>query len=284
MNPPESATAPRGGVNKVVAALALAFVLAAGIGIGIGIGAGIWAGDNASITTTSASCDVDSVNLLDFEVWKREAGYWQGNYTFLGADGNPFVSPSWNYPYDHYWGFISLQISGNALVQRNVFIYPPQTNCTTNPNTTGSGVCGVNGNERIFSAAQNASDCDGNLAGPYPYGAFTLGTTTTIFGNDTVLYQVKLPASFGGGFIQNQLTTLPGNDIRVRTAQGFAVPEAPNSASFYREYKLATQAAFSTQLAAIRAEANVLPSDYCAWDSNGLPSGVTCEEHFGFAI
>lgn len=93
---------------------------------------------------------------------------------------------------------------------------------------------GVNGNEKVFSADQSASDCDGNLAGPYPYGPFTLDTTTTLFGDDTIVYQVKLPAALGGGFTQNQLTTLPGNDVRVRTAQGFYMG-APTYASFYRE-------------------------------------------------
>ncbi len=65
--------------------------------------------------------------MADYEVWKREEGYWYGEYTFLGAEGDPYVSSSWNYPYDHYYGFIHIELNGNALKQRNVFIYPPQT-------------------------------------------------------------------------------------------------------------------------------------------------------------
>ena len=38
-------------------------------------------------------------------------------------------------------------------------------------------------------------------------------------GDDTVLYSVRIPDALGGGINQNQLTTLPGNGVRVRTAQ-----------------------------------------------------------------
>ena len=108
-------------------------------------------------------CDVDSVVLSDFEVWQREAGYWYGEYTFLGADGDPFVSEVWNYGYQPYHGFIYLETVGYRLMQRNVFVYPPQDVevCETNNATLGDGVCGVNGNEKIFLADQLASDCDG---------------------------------------------------------------------------------------------------------------------------
>ena len=202
-------------------------------------------------------CDPSEENLADYEVWRREEGYWYGEYecgvdvqvlrvaamasrrsdaanarlnstprryTFLGAEGDPYVSSSWNYPYDHYYGFIHIELDGNSLKQRNVFIYPPQTTekCEADDSTEGDGVCGTNGNEKIFGADQSASDCDGNLAGPYTQGGFTLDTTTRVIGDDTVIYSVKIPDSMGGGINQNQLTTLPGNGVRVRTAQGFS--------------------------------------------------------------
>ena len=86
-------------------------------------------------------------------------------YTFLGAEGDPYVSSSWNYPYDHYYGFIHIELDGNSLKQRNVFIYPPQTaeKCDADDSTEGDGVCGINGNEKVFGADQEASDCEGNL-------------------------------------------------------------------------------------------------------------------------
>lgn len=233
-------------------------------------------------------CDASTTNLRDFEVWRREEGFWFGEYTFLGADGDPFKSPSWNYPYAHYYGFIHLELDGPRLKQRNVFIYPPQTAdvCETDDSVVGEGTCGANGNEKIFSADQEASDCNGNLAGPYTMGAFTLETTTTIMGDDTVVYAVKLPEQFGGKFNQNQLTTLPGNGVRVRTAQGFDFDEQPSFASFYREVKM-DKADWLAKLAEVRAGVNVLASDECAWVTGAGttdPSGVTCEEHFGFAV
>ena len=106
-------------------------------------------------------CDPSTEILADYEVWKREEGYWYGEYTFLGAEGDPYVSSSWNYPYDHYYGFIHIELDGNALKQRNVFIYPPQTaeKCDADDTTEGEGICGVNGNEKVFGADQSASDC-----------------------------------------------------------------------------------------------------------------------------
>ena len=40
-----------------------------------------------------------------------------------------------------------------------------------------------------------------------------------------------------GAFNQNQLTSLPGNGIRVRTAQSFNPDQTPQAASYYRETK-----------------------------------------------
>ena len=123
--------------------------------------------------------DVGTVKLADFETWRREDGYWYSEYTSLGAEGNPHLSSSWNYPCDHYCGFIHIEVQNNTLVQRN--------------STTGGSVCGVDGNEKVLAAYQTASDCDGNLAGPYAAAHTVFGTSTTILGNDTVIYAVKLP-------------------------------------------------------------------------------------------
>ena len=57
-------------------------------------------------------CDPANIELLDYPQWEAEKGYWIGEYTFLKEDGNAFVSSSWNYPYDHYKGFITGEVSG----------------------------------------------------------------------------------------------------------------------------------------------------------------------------
>ena len=46
-------------------------------------------------------------NLADFQQWNGEVGYWLGELTLYQADGTPFESPSWPYPYDSYKGFIT---------------------------------------------------------------------------------------------------------------------------------------------------------------------------------
>ena len=226
-----------------------------------------------------ASCDPETVNLLDFEVWRREAGWWVGEYTLLGADGNPNTSNSWPYQYGHYRGFIHLEINGNALKQRNVFLYPPQSPvlCTDDDGSVvGNGLCGINGNEKIFSADQNASDCHGNLSGPYEAFGLVLSTHTQIIGDDTVLYQVRMP---DGGLMQNQLTSLPVDGVRVRTAQGFYL-NTPTYASYYRERKV-TQEEFFELMEQTRQEYQILIEDQCARDSAGADSNLTCDEHFG---
>lgn len=227
-------------------------------------------------------CNPEDVNLLDFEVWRRENGYWVGEYTFLGADGNPNQSASWPYRYDQYKGFIALKIEGNRLIQRNVFAYPPQDSerCTGEEgDVKGDGTCGIHGNEKIFSADQTASDCRGNLAGPFvtPFG--TANTFTTIIEPDTVVYRVQFPDP--PFLLQNQLTTLPNDQIRIRSAQGFSVPTQETSyLSYYRERKV-TREEFYEALEQARADYNILPSDECGYDgtSNG-PTGIDCETHF----
>jgi hypothetical protein len=238
------------------------------------------------------TCEPSEVNLLDFEAWQREEGYWIGEYTFLGADGAPFVSGGWPYRYDDYRGFIHLEVDGSSISQRNVFLYPAQyeEDCTQEVDemgvpldVVGTGMCGVNGNEKTFSADQQASDCDGNLAGPFVQGPFTLATETRLLGDDSVLYQVRLFDQ--GPLVQNQLTTLPGDGTRVRTAQGFAPflpPGLPtwSYSSYYRERKVSRDE-FYAALAETREEYSILPSDYCAYGGGSAPSGVTCDEHFG---
>ena len=141
----------------------------------------------------------------------------------------------------------------------------------------GIGTCSVNGNEKIFSADQTATDCSGSLSGPYSIGPFVVDTSTRIIGEDTVLYQVRLFED--GPLIQNQLTSLPGNDTRIRTAQGLNSGNA-SYASFYRERRVLRDE-FYAELAASRQANNILEVDQCGFDQGSQPSGITCDEHFG---
>ena len=232
-------------------------------------------------------CDLEQVELLDFEAWQREDGYWVGEYTFLGADGDPNVSTRWPYDYAHYRGFIHLEVEGNSIRQRNVFAYPPQPDldrCDGNEGEVkGNGICGVHGNEKVFRADQSASDCQGSLAGPFitPFG--NAATYTQIIEPDTVLYKVVFDSPpFAGNIMQNQMTTLAEGGLeRVRAAQGFdVVTGAPSYLSFYRERKV-SEVEFYQLLEETRVEYNILPEDECGWDGvTNAPSGVDCATHF----
>ena len=212
--------------------------------------------------------DPGEVELLDFEVWRRERGYWFGEYTLLNSSGNSNYRASddptsGQYNYRKYYGFINLQVKGSELKQRNIFLRPALDLAGKDLNSDGTvsineldqfgftspfdyqidlatqiatpmqngleaGLQPFNyteATEKTFTADQSASDNSGNLSGSY----FGIPTTTTIIGDDTVLYRVG-----AGTLFQNQLTTLPGNGTRVRTAQGF-FNGAPAYASYYRE-------------------------------------------------
>lgn len=147
---------------------------------------------------SSQKCDPEDLVLEEFQQWRDEVGYWIGEYSFYGSDGNANQSVDWNYPFDHYRGFITGNIKKNAYRQRNVFLYPPQdkSQCP-NDVSYGNGVCGLNGNTKIFYADQSATMCPkkkedfaGNIEGPY--GDFFYTTTELVGGNSALLYQVFL--------------------------------------------------------------------------------------------
>lgn len=193
-----------------------------------------------------------------------------------------YTSNSWPaWKYDHYYGFIRMKVVGNKLYQRNVFLYPPvsaakcaEMNFTAEnlPKEGLKSVCGVNGAEKVFKAQQDAIDCRGNLAGPYPgpIPGTTVDTKTELIGDGSaILYQ----ASFGSyGLIQSQLTTFPKEGERVRTAQGFFFG-APTYASFYREHRVSGLEEWVSKLEEIRAQFNILPDDTCKVDGSTVLEG-----------
>jgi len=179
----------------------------------------------------AAENDLDKNNQ-----WKGERGYWIGEYSFFGADGNArFAQDYWNYPYDHYTGFIVGTVEGNSYSQRNVFVYPPQTaaNCEINNGTQESnGECGVNGNHKEFFADKSAIKCNdlnpGAIEGVFAGSKYTW---TTLLGQkqDSVFYEVYDELDGSGPLAQKQMTTIrevtkEDGTIelhRTRSTQGF---------------------------------------------------------------
>mmetsp|Transcript_8394 Transcript_8394/g.11023 ORF Transcript_8394/g.11023 Transcript_8394/m.11023 type:complete len:289 (-) Transcript_8394:291-1157(-) len=232
------------------------------------------------------SCQ-ESHDLEEFAQWREEVGYWIGDLTFYGSEGTPFESPGWNYRYDNYKGFITGDISGQSYRQRNVFIYPPQTEeeCSSDSSVIGNGTCGENGNSKLFEADQSITgkSCDGTIEGPF---AGVFDTKTSLVGEDNaILYQVF----FQGAIFQSQLTTLSGNGRRTRSAHGFNPfdpnsPEVPTYCSFYREHRVEKEEFYAT-LETTLDEYGILDADACTRDSQGkLVDGIVggfdaCEAH-----
>lgn len=224
-------------------------------------------GSAASNSSCDTSCVVDEVRLDEYEQWKDEDGYWLGEYTFMGEDGEALYDAAyWNYPYDHYKGFIVGSVSGGSYSQRNVFLYPPQTavRCAEDDRTMFPGdLCGVNGALKKFEADQTTTVCDsrrpGAIAGPYQ----GKDSTTELVGKgNALLYQVFDNIDGVKTLEHSQLTTITtltdGSVHRTRTAQLFkpksgGVSGAPYRASFYRERKVSESeffAALDAQIAA----------------------------------
>ena len=267
------------------------------------------------------TCEPESINLLDAAQWQHEEGYWIGEYSLFGADGNPSTSNSWNYKYDHYKGFITGNVVNHKYRQRNVFLYPPQDSDICDSGTdsvTGTGTCGVNGNGKVFEADQQAITCSmnpelfGDIEGPY--GSMTYTYTQLVGQDNAVLYQVFLTKGalnyyeaiiLGNPYgrcnlqtmdcgydsdrlMQSQLTTITvgadGTVRRVRTAQGFdafANIGAPSYASFYRETKV-TEQEFWTAFNQTVSDYNIQESDLCAWKSSDTGGTVASGLTGGF--
>lgn len=197
----------------------------------------------------------------------------------------------WPYKYDHYLGFLRLCVRGSEFVQRNIFVYPPQSsafceahgyrNATTGETikpAPGGGICGVHGNEKLWEAGPLfANDCNGGLEGPYktPYGTFF--TNTSIVGPNVMLYNVFMPTrgevrpDEKSILFQNQVTSFENDGMsRFRTAQGLFPTK---SLSYYTEDKV-NRFTFFSQLAQARADFNVRTEDNCKYDGYGIPMGL----------
>lgn len=231
----------------------------------------------------SDSCNPADVTLANYPQWRAEKGYWIGECTLFDGDGGPYTSAGWPYRYSGSRSFITGNIAGNAYRQRNVFLYPPESesnknsNKQGNPEVVGEGEYGMNGNSLVFFADQAATSCTdnpalaGDINGPFPSQFGTLHTTTELIGQDNaLLYQVFLPQHTNP--IQSQLTTLtkgPGSDEfnhRTRTAQGFNFATGLQSyLSFYRERKVSKQD-FYAEMNKTIAEFKILDSDLCYLD------------------
>lgn len=238
-------------------------------------------GENVSFAVFARGCDPSCLKLSSIKVLRKEEGWYVGNYTLLGADGNFFTSTTFPYSYAQYRGFEHIQLKGSCRLSRAVLVYPPlaKQDCVAPDFVAGDGKCGVNGNEKVFNLDQQAADCDGNLMSATDL-AFEGMTTVTIGQDDTILQQSRFKDS--GDLFQNTLITIGPDGTRLSTTQAFnpgVGPARPRLLSYFREQRV-SEAEWRKQLAETRAKFNVLESDYCGWNAFNVRSNTTCEKHF----
>jgi len=211
-----------------------------------------------SQTDCARTCDPSEVVLSDHSQWEHEDGFWLGEYSYFDGNGDPvYEAEKWNYPYNHYKGFITGSVDAGSYSQRNVFLYPPQTStrCALNDVVAFDGdTCGLNGGIKKYEADQTTQECntcqEGSVSGPYN----GLRSTTELVGaGNALLYQLFETIDGVETLRHSQLTTITtlanGSIHRTRTAQLFSPeaagkPGAPTYASFYRETKVSGEVFF----------------------------------------
>ena len=82
-----------------------------------------------------------------------------------------------------------------------------------------------------------------------------------------------------GQLLHNQLTSLPSNDTRIRTAQGLK-NGAPSCPSFWIERRVLSDE-FYSELAAAALGYNILEEDQCRYDEGNQSLGITYDQYFG---
>ncbi len=221
-----------------------------------------------------------TLTLSDLPVWKRHAGYWISNQTFLSSNGKPYTIDSWPYSYGVYKGFIKIEIDGSNVKERGIYLYTPLSRrecyirkCAGKPTVLGNGKCSHNSNEKVFKGEFKATDEIGNLAGTFNSGALNANVSTTVIGDDSVLYRFTI----ADNLFQNLLTTVVGN-TKVRTGQFYSGNKSV-AASYYRERKV-SEAEWHRALRQARRKYRVQREDYCGYFVNDVRTGISCAEWF----
>ena len=238
----------------------------------------------AACAYSQQNCDPSCFPLSSVPVLRKEVGWFVGEYSLYGPDGDAFTSDTFPYRYAQYRGFRRTKLEGACRISRSVFVYPPlaKADCKSPDDVAGEGRCGTNGNEKIFGDERLAADCDGNLVNIGTISNFFSGRTYVTLGNDdTLLFQARYMGDSGGLLFQNELTTFGLNGTVLRTTQAFNRGEVakPRLLSYFREQKVSKRE-WMRQLAETRANFNILKSDLCGWSALNTRSNTTCIEHF----
>lgn len=253
-----------------------------------------WVVDDAIVTGAELPsviepvCDPSAVNLLDFEYFRKDEGYWCGDATFLGADGNPLQSDVFPYPYENYKIFWLDSIDGDDIQNRTLVMYPPlspercaELSAADIPNALGSGVCGVNGAGKIYVGDQSASDCSGTVTGSLRPGSSPLFSEATLLTDSIQAYREEFIE--GGVLLLNGITTLQ-NGALVTNGQIWNPLQPPGLDQLYASYfdrlHKCSEAEFFAEIAFWSNRYDIPAGETCGIDSANMPSDTTCAEFF----
>lgn len=233
-------------------------------------------------------CEPDQVDLLDFEFFQNDDGYWCGDATLLNRDAAPVQSLIFPYPYANYKVFWWNDIQGGSMVTRTLALYPPQSpqRCVELADlgvesALGSGECGVNGAGKIYISEAAASDCEGTTQGVFPIGSTPLFSESTLLTDRIQTYRQEFVED--GALLLDGITTIE-NQALVTNGQIWDPREPPGLAQLYASYfdrmHKCTREQFLGEIAFWSAQYNVPQGETCGIDSANMPSGTTCAEFF----
>ena len=257
-----------------------------------------WVVDDAIVTGAELPqviepvCDPSAVNLLDFEFFRNDEGYWCGDATLLGPDGTPLQSEIFPYPYANYKLFWVNYIDGDDIQNRTLAMYPPlapercaELNENGIPNALGNGACGENGAGKIYVGDQTASNCSGTVTGVFPIGSVPLFSEAALLTDSIQTYRQEYTE--GGVLLLDGITTLQ-NGALVTNGQIWNPLQPPGIDQLYGAYydrmRKCTEAEFFAQIAFWSSRYKIPLGATCGIDSANMPSDTTCVEFFDVNI
>lgn len=237
-----------------------------------------------------------SLRLSELSVIPSLVGFWVGNVSMLNAAERTFFewpSSQWNYSPRDYRLFIHAWISedGRTYEEDGVYLYPPQNEekCSASGyETQGTGVCGVNGNEKIYTNNPMVlSSCQGTLSHNFVRGNMTVTVELEIVDDTTAVETASIAPMSMTTKATTRVSSTEKAALIFKTGDSDIAGD-PYIAFYERFVNLgkgeAAEQQWLTQLAAQRSEYNILASDFCGHDSSGAASEESCSDHFGFEM
>jgi len=234
-------------------------------------------------------CDPATQDLLDFEYYANQDGYWCGDATTLGSDGNPFQINAFPHPYANYKIFIQVKVEGPELKTKTLVIYPRESfeRCLEieeagfPTSLVPGGRCGVNGAGKVYVGNEVASDCKGGLVGVFPLGQLQFFAESKLLSERIQVYRQETEE--GGALILDDVSTLQ-DDAWVLTGQLWNPRQAPGlpqlEGNFFDRMHKCSKREFFGQIAHWGHQFKVPRGRICGLDSGNQLTNESCFEFF----